>query len=85
MYLLYNTPNRPKTPPQSKDLNPTENLWWELEKQVHKHKVSNKSELEQVLQEEWQRVLPSVTRKYTQSMPRRLAAVIKAKGGATGY
>ena len=65
MWLLHNTPKRLKPSPPSKDLNPIENLWWELEKQVHKHKVSNKSELKLVLEDEWQHILPSVIRKYT--------------------
>ena len=78
MQLLFNTLKRLKNPPQSPNLNPVENLWWELEKQVQKHHVSNRKELRRILQEEWHKILPSVIRKLVQSMPRRLAVVIKA-------
>ncbi|KAJ4437411.1 hypothetical protein ANN_17555 [Periplaneta americana] len=52
LWLLYNTSKRLNTPPQSPDLNPTENLWWELEKRVQKHHVTNKSQLKAALIQE---------------------------------
>ena len=37
-WLIYNLPHQLKTPPQSTDLNPIENLRDHLERQVRKHK-----------------------------------------------
>lgn len=85
LWLLYNTPKRLHTPPQSPDLNPIENLWWELEKRVQKHHVTSKSELKAALIQEWSNISSSITNKLVQSMPKRLREVIKAKGLSTKY
>ena len=77
--------NQLKTPPQSPDLNVIENLWSLLEKAVQKHQTSNKEHLKEVLQEVWATISPKITRNLEDSMPRRLEAVIKAKGYATKY
>jgi hypothetical protein len=53
-------------PSQSPDLNPIENLWYDLNIAVQQWNPSNLKELEQ-------------------TYPKRLAAVIAAKGGSTKY
>lgn len=84
-WLLYHTPKILDHPPQSPDLNPIEHLWEHLDRQIRKRTITNKDMLKTVIMEEWQKISPDVTKKLVESMPRRLSAVIKAKGGATKY
>lgn len=85
LWLLYNVRRQLKTPPQSPDLNPIENLWYLLDLQVRKRKVSNKTQLKQVLSEEWLKITNETTKKLVESMPRRLQAVIDNNGMHTKY
>jgi transposase len=73
--------------PQSPDLNPIECLWGELEKKVRKRAVQPKSlaELERFLLEEWENMPVDIMCHFVDSLPRRVAAVIKANGYATPY
>jgi transposase len=72
-------------PAQSPDLNPIEHLWEELGRRMSKHEVRTKDELKARLIEEWNLIEPNVCQNLVASMPRRLAAVIVAKGGNTKY
>lgn len=74
-------------PAQSPDLNPIENLWAEIKRQLHnlKQKPSNIGELEKCVEKLW-RAIPSETiENLVDSMPRRIEAVIAANGGPTKY
>ena len=84
-WLLYNCPKVIKTPPQSPDLNPIENIWHYLETQIRKHEITNKEILKNKLQEEWNKIEPQYLTKLIASVPRRLQNVINAKGGHTKY
>ncbi|GFT59606.1 transposable element Tc1 transposase [Trichonephila clavipes] len=84
-WLLYHCRNQLNTPPQFPDLNVIENLWPHLERAVQKHQITSKEQLKSVLQEEWPNIAPETTRHLVESMPRRLEAVILAKGYATKY
>lgn len=84
-WLLYNVPKQLNHPPQSPDLNPIENLWEEMKRKLRKRHIQNKATLKECLLEEWSNIEPSTTRRLVQSMPDRLRAVIKAKGGPTKY
>ncbi|GFX06422.1 transposable element Tc1 transposase [Trichonephila clavipes] len=84
-WLLYHCRNQLNTSPQSPDLNVIENLWSYLERAVQKHQITSKEQLKSVLQEEWLNIAPETTRHLVESMPRRLEAVISAKGYATKY
>ncbi|GFV06699.1 HTH_Tnp_Tc3_2 domain-containing protein [Trichonephila clavipes] len=79
-WLLYHCRNQLNTPPQFPDLNVIENLWPHLERAVQKHQITSKEQLKSVLQEEWLNIAPETTRHLVESMPRRLEAVISAKG-----
>ena len=74
-------------PSQSPDLNPIEHLWDELERKIRRDKVKpkNKAELFAALEREWGRIHSNVTDNLVNSMPRRIKAVLDAKGGATPY
>uniref|UniRef100_A0A8K9UMA1 Tc1-like transposase DDE domain-containing protein n=1 Tax=Oncorhynchus mykiss TaxID=8022 RepID=A0A8K9UMA1_ONCMY len=72
-------------PSQSPDLNPIENLWKELKTAVHKCSPSNLTELELFCKEEWEKMSVSRCAKLIETYPKRLTAVIAAKGGATKY
>lgn len=84
-WLLYNCPKIMQTPPQSPDLNPIEMVWNMLDTKIRKHSITNKKELQSRLQEEW----PKIDKKYletlVESMPKRLAEVIRQKGYPTKY
>ncbi|GFU06487.1 transposable element Tcb2 transposase [Trichonephila clavipes] len=73
------------TPPQSDDINVIENLWATLETAVQKYQIRNKAHLKQVLQEEWDKISPDITKKLVESIPRRLEDITKGKGLATKY
>lgn len=74
-------------PSSSPDLNPIENLWHILRSNIRKRKVQprNKEQLIVALQEEWEKLNMELINKLCLSMPRRLQAVIDAKGGITKY
>ncbi|KMQ90442.1 sodium-coupled monocarboxylate transporter 1 [Lasius niger] len=72
-------------PPQSPDLNPIEILWSILDRNVDKTGVTNKNNYFDALQRAWENLDLNNLHNLVESMPRRLAAVIKAKGGHTKY
>jgi hypothetical protein len=84
LWLMYNTPKRLETPPQSPDLNPIEHLWHRLETDIRKRHISNRKDLIKALQEEWEKIPPSCAT-LVASMPKRIQAVIHAKGYPTKY
>jgi DDE superfamily endonuclease len=74
-------------PAQSPDLNPIEHLWDYLKHQLHKYDTSPHGvhELWDRLVEEWNEIPPEVCQNLIESMPRRIQAAIRAKGGHTKY
>ncbi|GFW68604.1 transposable element Tcb2 transposase [Trichonephila clavipes] len=85
LYLWYHCKKELHTPPQSPDLNVIENVWSQLEKSVHEHAITSKEDLKNVLKEEWTKITVETTKKLVESMPKKLQAVIKAKGFANKY
>ncbi|GFT08590.1 transposable element Tc1 transposase [Trichonephila clavipes] len=83
--FIFQQVNDPKHTVESPDLNVIDHLWSHLERSVQKHQITSKEQLKTVLQEEWLNVAPETTRHLVESMPRRLEAVISAKGYATKY
>jgi len=74
-------------PPQSADLNPIEHLWHYLKRKLGEYEVAPKSihELWERVQTEWEKIPAATCQNLIESMPRRVEAVIMAKGGYTKY
>lgn len=84
-WLLYNCRRMVKTPPQSPDANPIENLWSELERRIRTHQISNQRDLKQALIEEWEKITPEYIQKTASSMQKRLKAIKENNGFPTKY
>jgi transposase len=76
-----------KWPGQSPDLNPIEHLWGHVKKQLQEYSEPAHSvqQLWERVEREWEKIPKEVCQNLIESMPRRLAAVIRAKGGYTKY
>ena len=74
-------------PPQSPDLNPIEHLWGVLKRKLagYENLPTSIKELWVWVQVEWEAISVQKCQKLIESMPRRIEAVIKAKGGYTKY
>lgn len=74
-------------PPQSPDLNPVEHLWNHIKQELCKYPTHAKGvwEIWERVEEVWNQIPPEVCQNLIESEPRRLQAVIKAKGGHTKY
>ena len=73
-------------PAHSPDLSPIENIWADLKKRLEKnHGEIPKNKLWEVVDDEWEKTSPELCKKLFASMPDRLQAVIKARGGYTKY
>jgi transposase len=74
-------------PSQSPDINPMEHVWRQLKRQLAKYPTapSGVDELWERVQAEWQKVPRSFVRALIRSLPRRIRAVYRARGGHTKY
>lgn len=72
-------------PAQSPDLNPIENLWDHVDREIRKRNHSNCTELMEQIRTEWEQIPASYLVSLIDSMPKRLRAVIANKGFATKY
>lgn len=74
-------------PAQSPDINPIEHLWEHLKRQLAAYEEPPKgiTELWERVEKEWNAIPKEVCQKLIESMPRRVEAVYKAKGGYTKY
>lgn len=72
-------------PAQSPDLNPIENLWSVLDSKVPLEKRKNKDDCFKNLQLAFENIDKNYIENLINSIPRRLEAIIKAKGGHTKY
>ncbi|MPV02323.1 IS630 family transposase [Escherichia coli] len=84
-WLRDNSVNVLEWPSQSPDLNPIEHLWRDLKMAVHRRSPSNLMELERFCKEEWEKLPRNRCATLVESYPRRLEAVIAAKGASTKY
>jgi len=74
-------------PAQSPDLNPIEHLWDHLKRRLGEYERPpvGMMELWDRVEKEWGKIEAGVCQNLIESMPRRVAAVVKAKGGYTKY
>jgi transposase len=73
-------------PGSSPDLNPIENCWAVLKKKVALLKPSSRKDLEGKIHKVWnEEITPGYCESLIDSMPRRILAVLQAKGGNTKY
>ena len=74
-------------PPQSPDLNPIENCWSYLKQKIYQYDCPPKGikELFARAETEWEGLSKEYVANLFESMPRRMKAVIKAKGRWTKY
>ncbi len=72
-------------PANSPDLNPIANLWGIVKRKMRNKRPKNADELKATVKETWASIPPQQCHKLITSMPRRIEAVIKAKGAPTKY
>ncbi len=72
-------------PANSPDMNPIENLWGIVKRKMRDTRPNNADELKATVKETWASIPPQQCHKLITSMPRRIEAVIKAKGAPTKY
>lgn len=72
-------------PAQSPDLNPIENLWSHLQQEVDRIPVQGFDGLWEAALNVWQNLPQGLIDNLINSMPRRVEAVITARGGPTKY
>ena len=78
--------NQLSWPGNSPDLNPIENCWKVMGNKIAAIKPKNKRELQEAIVRVWHHELDlTYIRRLIDSMPDRIAAVIKAKGESTKY
>jgi transposase len=72
-------------PAQSPDLNPIENIWAIIKRQLSQKPATSIEDLKTRIQELWYDIDPSVVQGLYRTMPRRIQDVLKTRGGHTRY
>lgn len=74
-------------PPNSPDLNPIENIWGHMKDRIAKEysHITSITTMKQVVMNMWMEFEDGRWDHLIESMPERIQAVIKAKGGSTSY
>lgn len=72
-------------PPQSPDLNPIENLWDHVDRELSKLHCTSRAELWKSIKQIWEAIPLRLIKKLVLSIPNRLDSVIENKGGPTKY
>ncbi len=76
-----------KWPSQSPDLNPIEHLWDVVEQEIRIMDVqpTNLQQLRDAIMSIWTKISEECFQHLVESMPRRIKAILKAKGGPIQY
>lgn len=75
-----------RTPPESPDLNPIENVWGSLKQYLRtSYKPTNLTELQEGIARFWQSLTPSICQRYIKHLDRVIPKVISVDGDPTGY
>ncbi len=72
-------------PANSPDLNLIENIWGIVKRKMRDTRPNNADDLKAAIKATWASIPPQQCHKLITSMPRRIEAVIKAKGAPTKY
>jgi len=72
-------------PGNSPDLNPIENLWSQMKHLQRRERATSTAGLHRIARKVWRQVTPQYLKSLYESMPRRMTAVIEARGGHTKY
>ena len=72
-------------PSRSPDLNPIEGLWSYLKDRVRRRLPQTLEALERITLQEWARIPPIIIASHVRSIPKRIQALITAKGGDIKY
>ena len=68
------------------DLNPIEEVWGKLKREIESRKPSSVKHLKDLIRELWvTKITPDYCESPITSMPRRISAVLPASGGYTKY
>ena len=85
-WMTKNNINWWRTPPESPDLNPIENLWHELKEFIRREvKPRHKDELVKGIIDFWKTVDQRMCTKYINHLQKVVPRVIQVDGQATGY
>ena len=86
-FLRQDNVTKIEQPPRSPDCNPIKHLWDELGRAISSmdNPPQNLDELRQALLDKWAQIPVQRLQRLVASMPRRLAAIIAARGGNTRY
>jgi transposase len=84
-FLQENVPQVMGWPSNSPDLNPIENLWAIVKRNVEKRMPKNLRELERYMIEEWDKIPNSLLKDLVNSMNRRCREVIEKNGERISY
>ena len=75
-----------RTPPESPDLNPIENVWGSLKQYLRSlYKPKNLAELQQGIEQFWQSLTPTMCQRYISHLHRVIPKVIAVDGEPSGY
>ncbi len=72
-------------PAISPDLKPIENLWGIVKRKISNIRPNIRDELKGAIKATWASIMPQQCHRLITSMPRRIEAVIHAKGAPTKY
>ena len=85
-YFLRKSINWWRTPPESPDLNPIENMWHELKEHIRREvKPTTKDQLVNGIKRFWATVDTHKCKKYIDHLNKVIPRVIELDGDATGY
>ena len=86
-FLQQGNVTKMEQPPRSPDCNPIEHLWDELGRAISSmdNPPQNLDKLRQALLDKWAQIPVQRLQRLVASMPRRLGAIIAARGGNTRY
>ena len=86
-YMETNNINHTEWPAQSPDLNPIENIWLKLKRDIEPQAVNinSKNDLLNAVRRIWETIEPAYIQGLYNTIPARLKEVIRMKGNLTKY